>query len=93
MKKKQVEVLSDVLSQEIDGEVVLLDLKGEAYFGLDEVGTRIWQLILEVGELSVVYDIMLDEYDVGPEKLKTDLDVLITKLVEAGLVKVSECGN
>ena len=87
---KRVEISTDVLSQEVDGETVLLDLNSEAYFGLDQVGTRIWQLLQEVGELPAVYDIMLDEYDVDGEKLKEDLDALITDLDEAGLISVSE---
>ena len=38
-------ISEEVLSQEVNGETVLLDLEGEAYFGLNEVGTRIWQLL------------------------------------------------
>ena len=90
MVNRRVEISTDVLSQEVDGETVLLDLNSEAYFGLDQVGTRIWQLLQEVGELPAVYDIMLDEYDVDGEKLKEDLDALITDLDEAGLISVSE---
>ena len=40
-----------VISQEVAGETVLLDLESECYFGLDAVGTRIWQLICDSGEL------------------------------------------
>lgn len=36
---------ASVLSQEVNGETVLLDLQGEGYFGLTAVGTRIWQLL------------------------------------------------
>jgi hypothetical protein len=36
-------ISSEVLSQEVNGETVLLDLEGESYFGLSEVGTHIWQ--------------------------------------------------
>ncbi len=90
MVNKRVEISTDVLSQEVDGETVLLDLNSETYFGLDQVGTRIWQLLQEVGELPAVYDIMLDEYDVDGKKLQEDLDALITKLDEVGLISVSE---
>jgi hypothetical protein len=33
----------EVLVQELEGEAVLLNLASERYFGLDDVGTRIWQ--------------------------------------------------
>jgi hypothetical protein len=79
-------VSEDVLSQEINGETVLLDLKSEAYFGLDEVGTRFWQLLHSESSLGSVFDILLSEYNVAPPVLSEDLSVLITQLREAGLL-------
>ena len=43
----RIEISEDVLFQEVGGETVLLDLASEQYFGLDAVGTRIWQLLGE----------------------------------------------
>jgi hypothetical protein len=82
--------MPDVLTQEVGGETVLLDLNSECYFGLDELGTRIWQLIQEFGDLQKVYDSMLDEYDVDGKQLEKDLDRIVDKLAEAGLICVSE---
>ena len=76
----------EVLFQEIGGEAVLLDLASERYFGLDAVGTRIWQLLQDQGSLRVVYDRMLDEYDVEPSRLEEDLLNHVGELAEAGLV-------
>jgi len=44
-------IATEVLSQEVNGETVLLDLTGECYFSLNQVGTRIWQL-LKSGQAS-----------------------------------------
>jgi len=85
-------VSKDVLSQEIDGETVLLDLKGATYFGLDEVGTRAWQLLADQGSLRPVHVSMLEAYEVEGEKLEMDLIRLITQLVEAGLVSLDSGG-
>src|SRR5262249_46846096 len=41
--EKRLVVSKDVLVQELGGESVLLNLNGGRYFGLDEVGTRMWQ--------------------------------------------------
>lgn len=76
----------DVISQEVSGETVLLDLESENYFGLDEVGTRIWQLIKETNELSVIFKTLLDEYDVTEERLQQDLTVLLTEIEDLGLI-------
>ncbi len=47
----EARISPDVLFRELAGEAVLLDLKSQRYFGLGEVGTRIWQLLDEQGEI------------------------------------------
>ena len=88
----RVTVSPDVLLQEVGGEGVLLDLKSESYFGLDGVGTRIWRLVEADGRLKAVHAKLLDEYDVEPERLERDLEELIGRLAEAGLVNVETAG-
>lgn len=83
-----VHVASDVLSQEVNGETVLLNLNNDSFFGLDAIGTRIWQLICEFGDLDKVHAVMLEEFDVSDAQLRHDINQLIKKLVEAGLVKI-----
>jgi hypothetical protein len=83
-----VTISPEVLFQEVGGEAVLLDLASETYFGLDDVGTRIWQLLQEHGELLAIRDRMLEEFDVEAARLEEDLLQHIEKLAEAGLVTV-----
>ena len=77
-----------VFAQEVDGEMVLLDMNSENYFGLDEVGTAIWQAMQEKKDLQEVYDAMLEQYDVEPEVLEKDLLDFVGKLTESGLVSL-----
>ncbi len=84
----RVRIPDTVLFQEVSGESVLLDLASEQYFGLDEVGTRVWQLLSEFRALDEVYPVLLDEYEVEPEVLARDLSELLDALVEAGLVEL-----
>jgi hypothetical protein len=76
----------DALHQEVAGETVILDLSSETYFGLDEVGTRVWQLLEANGNLQAVYDALLEEYEVDAEQLGADLDSLLSSLRESGLI-------
>ena len=76
----------EVISQEVSGETVLLDLDSEHYFGLDEIGTRIWQLIKESGDLRIIYGTLLEEYEVEEERLRADLDALLGEITDLGLV-------
>ena len=81
--------LSDeILSQEVNGETVLLDLDGESYFGLNDVGTRIWQLLQSEHSVAGIVDTLSVEYDVSREQLESDVSDLLRKLTEAGLVSL-----
>ena len=79
--------VDEVLSQEVNGETVLPDLSGENYFGLDEVGTRIWQLLQADNTVVELLDAVADEYEVGREQLGIDVYALLARLVDAGLIK------
>ena len=82
-------ISSEVLSQEVSGETVLLDLAGECYFGLNEVGTRIWQLLQCESSVGEALDALSDEYDVSRDQLKIDVGELLGRLKEAGLVTLA----
>ena len=88
--KRSIRIQPDVLSQTVDNEVVLLDLKNESYFGLNEVGARLWQLVQDNHDLQDVYAIIGDEYDVDAVALQQDLDKLVDDLVKAELLQVVE---
>ena len=81
-----------VMLQEVSGEAVLLDLKGESYFGLNAAGTRIWRLVEQGHDLRAVHAALLHEYDVDPSRLEHDMTDLITRLVQAGLVSAGRTG-
>lgn len=85
---QKVTLSPDVISQEVSGETVLLDLESENYFGLDEVGTRIWQLIKETDDLKAIYDTLLQEYEVEEPRLQADLETLLGEISKLGLVSL-----
>jgi hypothetical protein len=89
----RVEIPADVVSREVDGETVLLDLASETYFGLDGVGTRIWQLIGSGHDLRRVHRILLDEYEVDAAALEVDLLALVGELLAAGLLAPAAPGG
>ena len=85
-----ITVSSDVLAQEVSGEMVLLDLKSEQYMGLNEVGARVWQLLEENKDLNIIFGKLLEEYDVEADFLENDLVQLIADMHGAGVVTVEE---
>jgi hypothetical protein len=84
----RVVVPSHVLVRFLDKESVLLNIETERYFGLDETGTRMWQLVTAAPKIEVAYQQLLDEYDVEPDLLRGNLTDLLGRLVENGLLEV-----
>jgi hypothetical protein len=79
-----------VLCQKVAGEAVLLDLGSEQYFGLDEVGVRIWDLLVDQANLEEIEKTLISEYDADPKVIARDLRDLVQKLMDAGLVIANE---
>ena len=85
----RLSVPPDVLMREVDGESVLLNLLNERYYTLDEVGTRMWTLLTTSESIEDAWKGLLAEYEVEPETLRRDLQELIEKLVENGLLELN----
>lgn len=88
----RVRVAPEVMIQEVGGESVILDLKTERYLGLDEVGTRMWQVLLDAASIQAAFDALLAEYDVTSEQLEEDLRDFVARLLENGLI-ATEAGG
>ena len=79
-----------IVFQSLQDELVLLNLQTGVYFGLNEVGARIWQLIQahQSAPLSNVRDALVDEYDVRQDRCTGDLLKLVARLEENRLLEI-----
>jgi Coenzyme PQQ synthesis protein D (PqqD) len=83
----KIRVSPDVLFREIGPESVLAQVEGGEYFGLDEVGTRIWGLLTEERDVEAIVGTVTEEYDVEASVAEADVAALIQDLLRAGLVR------
>ena len=86
--RERAAVPAHVLVRLLDRESVLLNLDTERYFGLDETGTRMWQLLTTLPTIDAAYHELLAEFDVEPGLLRANLTELLERLVENGLLQV-----
>jgi hypothetical protein len=84
----RVKVSDDTLFQELSGETVLLELSRGVYYGLDEVGTRIWNLLAEGRSLEETVDVLVEEYDVDRVRGAADVLRLVGELEERRLLEI-----
>ena len=86
----RIRISEHTLSQQLSGETVLLELSGGVYYGLDEVGTRIWQLLGDGRSLAETLAALVEEYEVSEAQGADDLLALVRELQERGLIEL--CG-
>ena len=84
----RVTVSEHVYTESVDDETVLLELESGQYYGLDSVGTRLWQLLSELGSTEAVTAAAVAEFEVEPGQLASDLAVLVRELADRKLVVV-----
>lgn len=80
-------ISKDVLANDLGDETVLLNLKTGMYYGLDSVGTLIWNLIEEDGRLSNLHSRLMDTYDAASEQIWADLVTLVDLMCQKGLLE------
>jgi hypothetical protein len=85
----KVRIPDGVLVQELQGESVLLNVNTESYYGLDEVGTRMWVVLSEASSIGDAIDTLLAEYEVERTALESDVNNLLIDLQEKKLVELS----
>jgi len=90
LRYRTVAISSDVMSQVVGNEGILLDLKTEQYFGLNDTGIRLWEWLRQSGDVHALLRRLVDEYDVGEEQAANDLNKWVDELVRAGIVTIGD---
>jgi hypothetical protein len=85
---ERVDITKGVLFTDLGDQGVLLHLKDELYFELNEVGVRTWQLLHEFAEPAVVLKHLLAQYEVEETTLRKDLSELIGAMKDANLLTI-----
>lgn len=80
----------DQVSSDLAGETVLLSMESAMYYGLDEVGSRIWELVREPILVSDLRDAIEREYNVEPERCEADVLGFLRELAAKGLIEVTD---
>ena len=78
----------DQVASDLAGETVLLSLKTARYYGLADVGARIWDLVHEPVRVSSICETIAREYEVAPERCEADVLRFLEELESNGLIEV-----
>lgn len=77
----------DLLEADVNGEIVALHIdKGQCY-GMNNVASRIWQLLAQPTSAEEICATLAGEYEVDPETCRADVDALLADLKAEGLIR------
>jgi pantoate kinase len=79
-----------LMAAEVDGETALLSVDEGAYFAIDSVGSRVWELIDGERSLAEICELLVTEYDVSLEECQGDVLGFAEYLEKAGLVNCQD---
>lgn len=80
--------IPDQVSSDLQGEAVILSLRDGVYYGLNEVGARIWNLIQQPIAVRAICATLLEEFDVEPDRCERDVLALLGDLAAHNLIEV-----
>lgn len=85
--KRRMKRSNAAMARTVDDEVVILDIPSGRYFGLNDVGALIWELLDGDHDRDDILDAITAAYDIDRTTAAGDLDTLIAELTGAGLVE------
>lgn len=79
--------LPDLLHTEVDGEVVLMSVDTGRYYGLDEIGTNIWNCLEEPRKVSDLIDAMKNDYEDDSGTIEFDTLAFLNRMADEKLIE------
>ena len=92
--KKEISTVTNItqaaglVAADMDGKKVMLNIDKGTYYGLDDIGSHIWDLLEVPRKIQEVVDLLLQEYDVEEKVCQHDVMLFINKLYDRGLVDI-----
>ena len=78
----------DIVSANVDDEVMLLSVEQGYYYNMKLTGGRIWSLIEKPITVHALCEILAKEYQVDPSVCQKDVIVYLNNLLEENLIDI-----
>ena len=83
-----ITVSPNIIFKRLGEEVILINLDTDRIFSLNQTGAKTWELIENTSNLDLVKKGLLEEFDLSPDDLESELDRILTALVVEGFVSI-----
>jgi hypothetical protein len=94
-EKKSYSKKDDFVTRSIAEETIIVPIRGgvgdlNSIYTLNEMGTRIWELMNDQTDIDKMAEIISREYEVSIEQAKKDIAEFLSSLESVGLIDKSE---
>jgi hypothetical protein len=80
----------DLVGTTVGGQVALMSIEHGEYYGLNPVGSRIWELLVQPRTVAALCDQLVSEFEVERSQCEQQVMELLQKLTDANLVTVTD---
>ena len=75
-----------LMTADMNGSAVMMDIMSGKYYNLGEVGGRIWELLEEPMTVTALVQKLTAEYDVSAAQCRADIEPFLSTLLDRGLL-------
>ena len=75
-----------LMTADMNGSAVMMDIMSGKYYNLGEVGGRIWELLEEPMTVTALVQKLTAEYDVSAQQCRADIEPFLNTLLDRGLL-------
>ncbi|HEY4785221.1 MAG TPA: lasso peptide biosynthesis PqqD family chaperone [Bacteroidales bacterium] len=79
---------TNMVTSKIDDEIVMMSVENGEYYGLDPVGSRIWELIEKPIQIADLITTLMDEFEVERENCERDTFEFLKELNTKRLLEI-----
>ncbi len=86
--ESRVSRVASALAEEMDGELVMMSIQKSRYYGLAEVGKRIWELLEKPRTAVDLCQALQQEFEVDPETCRQEVLNFLAQLQVEELIQI-----
>lgn len=83
-----VERMNNYPFQKIEDETIIVDPKNRLMHQLNDVGSRLWELLIKERSVQEIADIIAEEYDIDAPTAQKDIIQILETLSEQKLIRI-----
>jgi len=72
----------------VDREIVILSVERGSYYGLDDVGSEIWEKLANPTRIAAICDALSEKYEGDRPTIERDVLALLEEMAAEGLISI-----